>query len=135
MFSLVLKTITAAAFITSSHDSHCPTSSLSRSFTTTMPALPEKITVLEYAYIPDVLEKRGPYRAGHLELAQSLIAQDRCLAGGPFAESGSNSNPAGAYFWFTSEEAAKEFVSKDPYVTNGIVTGHKIYEWSVVVQK
>lgn len=133
MFNLVFKSITAAAFITSSHHSHFPTSSLSRPFTTTMPALPEKITVLEYAYIPDVLEKRGPYRAEHLELAQSLIAENRCLAGGPFTETGSN--PAGAYFWFTSEEAAKEFVSKDPYVANGIVTGHKIYEWSVVVQK
>lgn len=134
MFNLV-KSVTTAAFITFGHQpgSHCPTSLL-RPFqsATSMPALPEKITVLEYAYIPDVLEKRGPYRAEHLELAQSLIAQDRCLAGGPFTDGG---NPAGAYFWFTSDEAAREFVSKDPYAANGIVTGHKIYEWSVVVQK
>ncbi|GAX29325.1 hypothetical protein FisN_16Hh241 [Fistulifera solaris] len=133
MFNLV-KSLTTAAFVTlSSHPfgSYYSTSRLFRT-TTIMSALPDKITVLEYAYVPDVLEKRGPYRAEHLELAQSLIAQDRCLAGGPFTDGGS---PLGAYFWFTSDEAAREFVAKDPYVANGIVTGHKIYEWSVVVQK
>ena len=38
-----------------------------------------------------------------------------------------------ALFVFTSKEAAEKFVAGDPYVSNGIVTGHSIAEWSVVV--
>ena len=38
-----------------------------------------------------------------------------------------------ALFVFTTQEAAERFVAEDPYVSNGIVTGHSIAEWSVVV--
>ena len=38
-------------------------------------------------------------------------------------------------FIFTDAESAKLFVEQDPYVSNGIVTGHTIEEWTVVVQK
>ncbi len=36
---------------------------------------------------------------------------------------------------FTDLAAAQQFVEQDPYVSNGIVTGHSIEEWNVVVQK
>ena len=88
--------------------------------------------VLQYDYIPDVLEKRGPYRQGHLDLANQMIATGTCWSGGPYTEGG---EPTGAFFFFTSHQAAQDFVQQDPYVTNGIVTGHKILEWNVVVQK
>jgi uncharacterized protein YciI len=89
--------------------------------------------VLQYDYITDVLEKRGPYRERHLELAQEMIKQGKVLSGGPYGPKGAT--PTGAFFFFTSDEAAQEFVQKDPYVSNGIVTGHSIVEWNVVVQK
>ena len=38
-----------------------------------------------------------------------------------------------ALFVFTRKESAEKFVKEDPYVSNGIVTGHSISEWSVVV--
>jgi hypothetical protein len=38
-----------------------------------------------------------------------------------------------ALFIFNTKEAAEKFVAQDPYVSNGIVTGHSIFEWSVVV--
>lgn len=38
-----------------------------------------------------------------------------------------------ALFIFNTKEAAEKFVAEDPYVSNGIVTGHSILEWSVVV--
>lgn len=38
-----------------------------------------------------------------------------------------------ALFIFNTKEAAEQFVAQDPYVSNGIVTGHSILEWSVVV--
>lgn len=90
--------------------------------------------LLRYDYIPDVLEKRGPYREGHLNLAKELIAEGTCLSGGPTGEVGMEV-PSGALFIFTTSDAAKLFVDKDPYVSGGIVTGHSIEEWNVVVQK
>lgn len=90
--------------------------------------------LLNYSYIPDVLEKRGPYREGHLGLAKQLIEEGRCLSGGPLGEPGMEV-PTGALFIFTDEEAAKLFVEGDPYVSAGIVTEHSIQEWNVVVEK
>ena len=90
--------------------------------------------LLFYDYIPDVLEKRAPFREGHLELAKKLIAEGSCLSGGPTGEPGMQV-PSGALLIFTNLEAAKQFVKEDPYARNGIVTGHSIQEWNVVVQK
>ena len=90
--------------------------------------------LLRYNYVSDVLEKRGPYREGHLNLAKKLIEEGKCLSGGPTGDLGMKV-PTGALFIFTDPEAAKLFVEEDPYVVNGIVTGHSIEEWNVVVQK
>lgn len=38
-----------------------------------------------------------------------------------------------ALFVFTTKDAAEKFVEDDPYVSNGIVTGHSISEWTVGV--
>ena len=38
--------------------------------------------LLQYDYVPDVLEKRGPFREGHLNLAKELIEAGKCLSGG-----------------------------------------------------
>ena len=90
--------------------------------------------LLRYDYVEDVLEKRGPFRQGHLDLAQKLIDDGLCLSGGPTGQVDMDV-PTGALFIFTSADAAKQFVEEDPYVSNGIVTGHSIEQWNVVVQK
>ena len=90
--------------------------------------------LLRYDYIPDVLEKRDPYREGHLGLAKQFIADGKCLSGGPTGEVGMEI-PSGALFIFTDAESAKAYAASDPYVLNGIVTGHTIEEWNVVLQK
>jgi uncharacterized protein YciI len=102
--------------------------------TTSSSALAATQFLLRYEYIPDVLEKRGPYREGHLNLAKELIAKGSCLSGGPTGDVGMEV-PTGALFIFTTSDAAKLFVEQDPYVSGGIVTGHSIEEWNVVVQK
>jgi uncharacterized protein YciI len=120
------------AFVASSRTiGRCATSSFYYSTTT---ALQATQYLLKYEYIPDVLEKRGPYREGHLNLAKQLIEEGKCLSGGPTGEVNMEV-PTGALFIFTDHEAAKSFVEDDPYVSNGIVTGHTIEEWNVVVQK
>lgn len=90
--------------------------------------------LLRYEYVPDVLEKRGPHREGHLALAKEMIAAGKCLSGGPTGEVGMEV-PKGALFIFTDADAASEYVSKDPYVSGGVVTSHSIEEWNVVLQK
>lgn len=101
----------------------------SRSYTTTRSALQASTKyVLHYDYVSDVLEKRGPFREKHLQLAQDL-----CLSGGPV----SNLNeevPTGALFVFGSPESAQAFVEQDPYVSGGIVTKHSIQEWTVAIE-
>ena len=57
-----------------------------------------------------MLEKRDPYRAGHLGLIKEMAAEGRVLSAGAFTD------PVdGAMFVFTDREAADEFKAKDPY--------------------
>ena len=121
----------ALAFMASR--SSVPTSTSTRAFTSST-SLNAVQYLLKYDYIPEVLEKRGPFREGHLGLAKKLIEEGKCLSGGPTTTPG-NEVPTGALFIFTEEAAAQLFVKEDPYVSNGIVTGHSIEEWNVVVQK
>ena len=89
---------------------------------------------LHYDYVPDVLEKRGPHREQHLDLAQRLIDEGKCLAGGPTGPPNMEV-PTGALFVFTDAEAAAAMRDNDPYVEHGIVTDSRIVEWNVVVAK
>jgi uncharacterized protein len=110
-------------------------------------AAPPVQYLLKYDYIPNVLEKRGPFREKHLELAKQMIAAGKCLSGGPTTPAALDAGvatatatstaaaPTGALFIFTEQHAAQQFVNQDPYVSNGIVTGHVIEEWNVVIQK
>lgn len=86
--------------------------------------------LVRYEYVPDVLEKRAPYREEHLNLANKL----QCLSGGPTGEPGMEV-PKGALLVFADLENAEAFVKEDPYTQNGIVTSHSIDEWNVVVQR
>ena len=100
--------------------------------TTSLYSTPPTRYLLTYDYIPDVLEKRGPYRERHIGLAKEMIEEGICVSGGPTSTPG-ESAPKGALFVFTTKDAAEKFVKEDPYVEGGIVTDHKIDEWTVVV--
>eukprot|EP00529_Nitzschia_sp_RCC80_P036521 CAMPEP_0113466054 /NCGR_PEP_ID=MMETSP0014_2-20120614/14066_1 /TAXON_ID=2857 /ORGANISM="Nitzschia sp." /LENGTH=189 /DNA_ID=CAMNT_0000358249 /DNA_START=40 /DNA_END=609 /DNA_ORIENTATION=- /assembly_acc=CAM_ASM_000159 len=109
-------------------------SSATRLYSAAAGGNPSTQFLLRYDYVEDVLEKRGPYRQGHLDLAQKLIDDGLCLSGGPTGQVDMDV-PTGALFIFTTADAAEQFVQGDPYVSNGIVTGHSIEQWNVVVQK
>ena len=73
-----------------------------------------------------VLEKRDPYRAGHLGLIKEMAAEGRVLSAGAFTD------PVdGAMFVFTDREAADEFKAKDPYGPH-VVAGSPVREWTTV---
>jgi hypothetical protein len=85
---------------------------------------------LSYDYVPDVLEKRAPFRPDHLALAREYHALGKLLLAGAF-----DPPTDGALFVFKAESAAEveAFVARDPYVKNGVVTGHRVRPWNVVV--
>ena len=86
--------------------------------------------ILTYDYVPDVLERRGPHRPAHLALLQELHAAGKILYAGAF-----DPPTDGALFVFRADSAAEveAFVKRDPYVKNGVVTGHRVRRWNVVV--
>lgn len=86
--------------------------------------------VLFYDYVADVLERRAPYREAHLAAARRYKDDGRIVMGGALG-----SPPSGAMFVFLVDDPAEvdEFVAADPYVQNGIVTGHRIVPWTVVL--
>ncbi len=86
--------------------------------------------VLTYDYVPDVLEKRTPFRADHLANAKAWHAQGKLKVIGAFDPP---SDGALAIFEVAAASEVEEFVKADPYVKNGIVTRHRVRPWSAAV--
>jgi uncharacterized protein YciI len=85
---------------------------------------------LFYDYVEDVVEKRAPLRADHLALAHEWKADGRIVMAGATGDP-----PTGALFVFRVDDPAQidAFVAADPYVAGGIVTGHRVVSWNVVI--
>ena len=86
--------------------------------------------LLFYDYVENIIERRTPYREAHLALVRGYVDRGELVLGGAFA------NPAdGAVLAFKVDERAtiEQFVERDPYVVNGLVTAWRIREWTVVV--
>jgi uncharacterized protein len=85
--------------------------------------------VLVYDYVPDVVERRAPFRPAHLELYREWRADGRLVMGGAVGDP-----PHGALIVFDVEsaEAVEAFAAADPYVQNGIVTARRVEPWAVV---
>ena len=85
--------------------------------------------LLFYDYVEDILERRAPHRAGHLALVGEYAERGEVILAGAFV------NPTdGATLVFQVENRSQieDFVQKDPYVINGLVTEWRIREWKVV---
>ena len=85
--------------------------------------------ILEYEYVSDILEKRTPYRAEHLALAEELLAKNLLIAAGPYQPA------SGAVFLFNTNDKSiiNSFIEKDPYVKAKLVTKFTVKEWNVVI--
>ena len=85
---------------------------------------------LFYDYVPDVLEKRTPHRSDHLAHANASHATGQLVHAGAF-----DPPTDGALFVFKADSAAEveDFVRRDPYVKNGVVTAWRVKPWNVVV--
>ncbi|MCC5918128.1 MAG: YciI family protein [Cryomorphaceae bacterium] len=85
--------------------------------------------VLLYTTVDDYLERRGAFRAEHLQLAQNANKTGDLLMAGALAE------PAdGAILIFKGKaEVAKAFAENDPYVKNGLIKSWEVRPWTVVI--
>jgi uncharacterized protein YciI len=85
--------------------------------------------ILFYDYVEDVLDRRPPYREAHLERVRTERDAGRIVMAGALGDP-----PHGAAFVFkdVTDAEIEEFVTGDPYVEAGIVTGWRIELWNVV---
>lgn len=85
--------------------------------------------LLFYDYVDNVLERRAPFRESHLTLVKEYVEKNEMVLAGAFAD------PVdGAVLVFKTGNPLRvqEFVSKDPYVANGLVTRWRLRKWTVV---
>jgi uncharacterized protein YciI len=85
--------------------------------------------ILFYKTVENYIERRAPLRGTHLDLVHEFHSDGRLFMAGALAE------PAdGAVLIFRGDtpEAAHEFVSRDPYVKNGLITEWSVRPWMVV---
>ncbi|KAM3567829.1 hypothetical protein VYU27_010032, partial [Nannochloropsis oceanica] len=80
-----------------------------------------------YHYVPDILEKRTPHRAGHLAGLNQAAADGTMVLGGALAD------PVDmGILVFTDKAVAEAFPAEDPYVKAGLVREWKVRPWTVV---
>lgn len=85
---------------------------------------------LMYDVVDDYLERRGAFRDEHLALARAAHERGDLALAGAFTEP----TDAALLVWASEDRAVvEEFVQRDPYVTNGLVTRWTIRPWNVVV--
>jgi uncharacterized protein YciI len=85
--------------------------------------------ILFYKTVENYTELRAPFRNDHLGLVNEFHSDGRMVMAGALAD------PAdGAVLIFKGDtpEAAHEFVERDPYVKNGLVTEWSVRQWNVV---
>lgn len=90
---------------------------------------PGTYLLLLYDYVPDVLERRDPYRADHLAHARAAKEHGHLVNIGAVG-----SPPSGAVLVFTDVDlaAVEAYAEADPYVRAGLVTSHRVQPWTVV---
>ena len=86
--------------------------------------------ILRYDYVPNIVERRAPFRDEHLAKARDLHERGIIVMAGAAGDP-----PDHAIFVFQTEdrEPVEAFVREDPYVLNGLVPSHRIDPWNVVV--
>ena len=87
-------------------------------------------SLLFYDYVDNIVERRAPFREEHLALAGEMHERGVLLMAGALTE------PVdGAVLVFTTDDRSvvENFVARDPYVRNGLVTSWRIRSWNVVL--
>ena len=89
--------------------------------------VPELLQALQYDYVEDIVERRGPHRELHLAKINEAYEDGRVLLAGPVGDP-----PKTAFILFRDADAAKAFAEADPYVQNGLVSDWRVEPINVV---
>lgn len=87
----------------------------------------QHLKLLHYEYVENIVERRAPHRPAHLELIAKWVADGRVVAGGATGDP-----PSGALIVFRETGDPEDFVDRDPYVREGLVTDWRIESWTNV---
>jgi len=96
----------------------------------TVPSLqPGSYHLLFYDYVADIMVRRAPFRAAHLDHARTAKERGDLLNVGAVG-----SPPTGAVLVFADIDvtAIESYAEADPYVTAGLVTDRRVEPWTVV---
>ncbi len=85
--------------------------------------------LLLYEYVEDILERRGPYREAHLDRIAAEKQAGRVVMAGA---TGDPPNGGAIVFKGVGREDIERFVTGDPYVQAGLVSGWRIEPWKLV---
>ena len=85
---------------------------------------------LIYHFVDDYIIRRAQFREEHLKLSKGLNEQKKLILGGAFSDP---PDKALLIFHVNDKSIVEEFVKKDPYVKNGLVTKWEIRPWTVVI--
>lgn len=86
--------------------------------------------ILHYTYVDDILERREPYRADHLEGIRHAVARGEVVMAGA---TGDPVSGAAIVFGDVGSDVVERFAAGDPYAVAGLVAAWRIEPWNVVV--
>jgi len=92
--------------------------------------MPERLHILFYEYVPDMLARRDPHREGHVALIKRWNEEGRVAIAGALGDPVNG----GAIVLRADDPqaAAEEFVAADPYVAAELVTSWRLVPWTVI---
>ena len=94
------------------------------------PPTPPTYQLLTLDYVPDILEKRDPFRAEHIAGAKAAAEAGKVVLAGALQ----NPTDAGVFVFKDCDEAfVQNFVENDAYYKAGLVTKVTIRPWMIVV--
>ncbi len=84
--------------------------------------------LLLYEYVPDMAQRREPYRAPHRERITAEREAGRLVAAGAFDP------PTGGALVFkgVDREHVEAFVAGDPYMEAGLITSWRVQRWRLL---
>ena len=90
----------------------------------------QRLHLLTYDYVENIVERRAPHREAHLAHAGAWRDRGAIVMAGAVGDP-----PHGALFVFRVEDPAevRAFAEADPYLHAGLVTAWRVEPWAVVI--
>jgi uncharacterized protein YciI len=86
--------------------------------------------ILRYDFVPEIVQRREPFRAEHLSRLREQYERGVVVMAGAAGDP-----PSHAVIVFRTDDpgAVKAFARDDPYVLNGLVPSWRVDPWNVVI--